>query len=284
MQKVKNLEYFTAITFFILSILFTVTSSAVSINFNPDSSKNVISHFESFSSIINGNILSIAYAQDDGSDEEEEVEEEKEEEVEEEKEEEVEEGEDTPPPSEDTPPPAPVLAQQSDLLVYENPELGFKIQYPSNWAKAGNDIGSIPVMFTLTESEDGITTLPQLGPATDKKIKANILVNVQPAGSSSLQQTGNAETQQIKASLEQFSLKKINELINSKNTKFNILESNSAATLGVKNMSAYKLVYNGTQIVDNSKVKGFDIFTIQGDKAYSILYLAKESNINKEVN
>ena len=79
MQNDKNLEYFTAITFSILSILFTVTSSAVSINFNPDSSKNVISHFDSFSSIINGNILSIAYAEEDGSAEEEEVEEEEEE-------------------------------------------------------------------------------------------------------------------------------------------------------------------------------------------------------------
>ena len=87
----------------------------------------------------------------------------------------------TPPPGGGTPPPVSP-AQQSNLLVYENPELGFKIQYPSNWIKAGNDKGGIPVMFTLTESEDGITTLPQLGPATDKKIKANILVNVQPAG------------------------------------------------------------------------------------------------------
>ena len=88
-------------------------------------------------------------------------------------------------------------------------------------------------MFSLTESEDGITTSPQPVPTKDKKIKANILVNVQPAGSSSLQQT-DGETQQIKASLVQFSLKKINELINSRNTKFNILEYDSTATLGIK--------------------------------------------------
>src|SRR5687768_6215190 len=101
MKNVKNLQYFTAITFFFLSILFTVTSSAVSINFNLNSSKNVFSYLESFSSIINGNILSISYAQAYGTSEEVEleleeeqqveVEEEKEEEVEEEKEEEVEE-------------------------------------------------------------------------------------------------------------------------------------------------------------------------------------------------
>src|SRR5687768_3723420 len=101
MKSVKNLQYFTAITFFFLSILFTVTSSAVSINFNLNSSKNVFSYLESFSSIINGNILSISYAQAYGTSEEVEleleeeqqveVEEEKEEEVEEEKEEEVEE-------------------------------------------------------------------------------------------------------------------------------------------------------------------------------------------------
>jgi hypothetical protein len=167
------------------------------------------------------------------------------------------------------------------MLVYENPELGFKIDYPSNWTKAGNDKGSIPVMFSLTESEDGITTSPQPVPTTDKKIKANILVNVQPAGPLSLQQTGNGETQQMKASLEKFSLKKINELINSRNTKFNILENNPAATIGVKNVPAYQLVYNGTKITDNSKVKGFDIFTIQGDKVYNILYLAEEKDYDK---
>ncbi|HZL22259.1 MAG TPA: hypothetical protein VFC05_02970, partial [Nitrososphaeraceae archaeon] len=296
MKSVKNLQYFTAITFFFLSILFTVTSSAVSINFNLNSSKNVFSYLELFSSIINGNILSISYAQAYGTSEEVEleleleeeqqveVEEEKEEEVEEEKEE-IEKGEDdnevinhpqtdfvtpfelkntnddnndveteltessssitdggieeitskkilqqpsdniaaigngidaqasvmgtpesdtppppggdTPPPGGDTPPPpecppgsdpndptkcppdlpedpcpegyfinqtinkcqekssppSPPPSQpppptpptpptppeeQSDLLVYENPELGFKIDYPSNWTKAGN--------------------------------------------------------------------------------------------------------------------------------------------------
>src|SRR5215208_7124638 len=95
MKNVKNLQYFTAITFFFLSILFTVTNSAVSINFNLNSSKNIFSYLESFSLIINGNILSISYAQAYGNSEEVEleleVEEEKEEEVEEEKEEEVEE-------------------------------------------------------------------------------------------------------------------------------------------------------------------------------------------------
>ena len=89
MKNVKNLQYFIAITFFILSILFTVTSSAVPINFNPDGSKNVISYLESGSPIVNWNILSIAYAQEDGSGEVEEVEEEEEEVVEEEEEEEV---------------------------------------------------------------------------------------------------------------------------------------------------------------------------------------------------
>src|SRR5215207_772670 len=93
MKNVKNLQYFTAITFFFLSILFTVTNSAVSINFNLNSSKNIFSYLESFSLIINGNILSISYAQAYGNSEEVEleleVEEEKEEEVEEEKEEEV---------------------------------------------------------------------------------------------------------------------------------------------------------------------------------------------------
>ena len=53
------------------------------------------------------------------------------------------------------------------------------------------------------------------------------------------------------------------------------MESNSTATLGVKNSPAYKLVYNGTKVADNSKVKGSDIFTIQGDKAYSFLYLTQ---------
>ena len=103
MKNVKNLQYFTAITFFFLSILFTVTNSAVSINFNLNSSKNVFSYLESFSSIINGDILSISYAQAYGTSEEVEleleleeeqqvdVEEEKEEDVEEEKEEEKEE-------------------------------------------------------------------------------------------------------------------------------------------------------------------------------------------------
>ena len=122
--------------------------------------------------------------------------------------------------------------------MYENPELGFKMQYPSNWAKAGNDKGIIPVMFTLTEANDPPTAASQQqlsGSPTNNKIKANLLVNVQPVGSSSsLQQTrqeGNAEAQQqTKASLEQFSLKQINELMKSKNTKFNILESNSSAT------------------------------------------------------
>ena len=94
MKNVKNLQYFTAITFFFLSILFTVTSSAVSINFNVNSSKNVFSYLESFSSIINGNILSISYAQAYGTSEEVELEleleEEQQVEVEEEKEEEVE--------------------------------------------------------------------------------------------------------------------------------------------------------------------------------------------------
>ena len=92
MKNVKNLQYFTAITFFFLSILFTVTSSAVSINFNLNSSKNVFSYLESFSSIINGNILSISYAQAYGTSEEVELEleleEEQQVEVEEEKEEE----------------------------------------------------------------------------------------------------------------------------------------------------------------------------------------------------
>src|SRR5215204_3191007 len=107
MKNVKNLQYFTAITFFFLFILFTVTNSAVSINFNLNSSKNIFSYLESFSLIINGNILSISYAQAYGNSEEveleleleeeqqveveEEKEEEKEEEVEEEKEEEKEE-------------------------------------------------------------------------------------------------------------------------------------------------------------------------------------------------
>src|SRR5215203_5761775 len=104
MKNVKNLQYFTAITFFFLSILFTVTNSAVSINFNLNSSKNIFSYLESFSLIINGNILSISYAQAYGNSEEVELEleleeeeqevevaEEKEEEVEEEKEEEKEE-------------------------------------------------------------------------------------------------------------------------------------------------------------------------------------------------
>ena len=175
--------------------------------------------------------------------------------------------------------------QQYKLLAYENPELGFKIQYPSNWAKTGNDKGVIPVMFTLTESSDATTMASQQQPSgspTNNKIKANLLINVQPIGSaSSLQQTGgegNTEeeqekeneedeqeleeeedsqqtavqqqevSQQTKASLEQFSLKQINELIKSKNTKFNILESNSSAKLGVKNSPAYKLVYDGTRL------------------------------------
>src|SRR5215208_4814825 len=106
MKNVKNLQYFTAITFFFLSILFTVTNSAVSINFNLNSSKNIFSYLESFSLIINGNILSISYAQAYGNSEEVELEleleeeeqqvevaEEKEEEVAEEKEE-IEKGDD----------------------------------------------------------------------------------------------------------------------------------------------------------------------------------------------
>ena len=187
-----------------------------------------------------------------------------------------------PPEGDPNNPNCPPPAQQSDLLVYENPELGFKIQYPANWTKAGNDKGGIPVMFSLEESQDGITTSPLQSLATDKKIKANILVSVQPI-SSSLQQTGNGETQQIKGSLEQFSLQKINELINSKNTKFNILEYDPTATLGVKKVSAYQLVYNGTKIGDNSKVKGSDIFTIEDNKAYSILYLGEEKDYDKNL-
>ena len=188
-----------------------------------------------------------------------------------------------PPEGDPNNPNCPPPTQQSDLLVYENPELGFKIQYPANWTKAGNDKGGIPVMFTLAESQDGITTSPLQSLATDKKIKANILVSVQPVGTSSLQQTGIGETQQIKASLEQFSLQKINELIHSKNTKFNILEYDPTATLGVKNVPAYKLVYNGTNTADNSKVKGSDIFTIQDNKAYSILYLGEEKEYDKHL-
>ena len=61
MKNAKNLVFFTAITFSILSILFTLTSSAVSINFNTDSSKTMAL----FSSLIKGDIFSQANAQDD---------------------------------------------------------------------------------------------------------------------------------------------------------------------------------------------------------------------------
>src|SRR5574339_414005 len=71
MKNVKNLQYFTTITFFILSILFTVTSSVASINFNLDGSKNVIANLESLSAIVNWNLLSLAYSQEDDFGEEE---------------------------------------------------------------------------------------------------------------------------------------------------------------------------------------------------------------------
>src|SRR5574341_626178 len=88
MKNVKNLQYFTTITFFILSILFTVTSSVASINFNPDGSKNVITYLESLSAIVNWNLLSLAYSQEDdfGEEEVEQEEVEQEEEVDKEKE------------------------------------------------------------------------------------------------------------------------------------------------------------------------------------------------------
>ncbi|HET8858226.1 MAG TPA: hypothetical protein VFM28_11925, partial [Nitrososphaeraceae archaeon] len=93
MKKVENLLYFTTITLFVISILFTITSSIILINFNQDNLENIISYLETFSSIINGNILSIAYAQGDSPSQIVELEEEEPVEVEEEEPVEVEEEE-----------------------------------------------------------------------------------------------------------------------------------------------------------------------------------------------
>ena len=178
MKNVKNLQYFTAITFFILSILFTVTSSAVPINFNPDGSKNVISYLESGSPIVNWNILSITYAQEDGSGEVEEVEEQEEEVVEEEEEEEVVEEEEEEEVVEEEEEEEVVEEEEEEEVVEEEeeeevveeeeeevtnqPQIGFSIPFEPENTNDEVETGLSKSSSTITDEglKEGISTTP----------------------------------------------------------------------------------------------------------------------------
>jgi hypothetical protein len=172
-----------------------------------------------------------------------------------------------------------------NFSLYEDPALEFKIQYPSNWIKLATGNAKIPVIFTVPQP-NGTTTgqqeqEQQSGVSTIEL--PNLLVNVENVSSNNIV-TPSSQQQDTLASMDPllhgFAINQTTNLFNSKSTLFQLLESNSTASLA--NNSAYKLVYNGTKIDDSTtKVKGFNIFTIKDGKAYSLLYLAKAEEYDK---
>jgi hypothetical protein len=131
----------------------------------------------------------------------------------------------------------------SNLQTYENVTYGISVHYPSGWRMADYE----------ENSDDRITRVLKL------------------------QNNSSTIYESLEILINNFPVRSLNEyLANSiityvqNNENFSLLDSGTNATLAGN--PAYKIVYN--QTIDGSPVKGMEVGTIIGNKAYYIQYSA----------
>ena len=136
----------------------------------------------------------------------------------------------------------PTEEQQYELLVYENPGLGFQIQYPSNWIKEEAYKESI-VSFAS----------PLKNQITDK-FHEILGLAISPTHSQTLQD---------------YTITHLSKLMGSNMIDLDLLESQTNATLAGN--PAHKLVYvhKGPGGIEN---KVMEVYTIKNGKLYDITY------------
>jgi PsbP-like protein len=140
----------------------------------------------------------------------------------------------------------------SNFQQYENTNYGIKLQFPVDWAIAVNE-------ETLN---DHITRVVKLD------------------------NNSNASYENLDILINNFPVRSLNEyLANSiityvqNNENFSILDSGTNATLAGN--PAYKIVYD--QTIDGVSVKGLEVGTIIGNKAYYIQYSAEPEQYSKNI-
>jgi hypothetical protein len=131
-----------------------------------------------------------------------------------------------------------------NFLTYQNSTLGIEIQYPCNWEKKNEPSADIPnysVYFSSPESHS-------------EKYADNIRIYYQPAGKH--------------ANVDEFTSAHI-IYERQKYPDFRLVESNATTLAGNQ---AHRLVYTYTNSKLHVMVKAMEVYTITGDKVYTIAY------------
>ena len=150
----------------------------------------------------------------------------------------------------------------SDFLLYENPTLGIKIQYPADWEQKKAQEAD---QYYLKDSIQYpiVSFLPPLENASERFIE-NFTISV--------------ENLPQNTTLDAYS----NETIKAYKAKgFDIIDSNATTLAG---NPAYKVTLdhrNGVQQGNNIDYKLIQIWTIKGDKIYRIIFQADAETYSK---
>jgi hypothetical protein len=137
-----------------------------------------------------------------------------------------------------------------NFLTYENPIVGIKIQYPSNWDKQENiksSSGNSTLVDLVTFSSPFKNNSDTIAQNLDVKI--DNISDIQPT------------------TLAGYA----NDTVTDLRQDFKVIESNTNATLAGN--PAYKFVYTG--IEESVNLQAMIVLTIKGDRAYIISYTAQ---------